>query len=217
MPRQPADPDSLLQPVALEFATALENFGATPQGVLWRNHEGQRLRFQKLLGILGADDSLAGDRVIADLGCGYGALWDMLIAHPAIRTGRYFGYDISEPMLAAARRRVADPRTRFVLGHRLAEPVDYTLVSGTYNLKMDVPNDLWLGLVHASLRDAAAMSRRGLAFNMLAPDRTRPPQRTLYYAHPHAFVEFCREAFGPRVTLVRDYPLAEWTIWVRLD
>ncbi len=38
-----------LAPIAVLYGQRLERFGARPPGVLWRNEDGQRLRFEILV------------------------------------------------------------------------------------------------------------------------------------------------------------------------
>ena len=204
-----------LAPIAVHYTAALQAHGPQPGAVFWRDTEGQRLRFEQLIGILD-DADRAGSLTVNDLGCGYAAMFDFLEDMPFMSDGRYFGYDICEDMVDCAGRRIKDRRAEFQQSLRATRLADYSFVSGTYNLRLDIDDDAWVDYVRASLVDLAAMSRKGLAFNMLAPDRSRRPQKTLYYAEPQPFFDFCRRQLSSRVTLVTDYPLAEWTIWVRL-
>ncbi|MDP6603382.1 MAG: class I SAM-dependent methyltransferase [Rhodospirillales bacterium] len=208
------DAPRLLAPIADYFSRALERHGATPAGVLWRDDAGQRLRFTQLIGIFD-DADRRGGVTINDLGCGYGALFDFLADRPEMAGGSYVGYDICADMLAHARRRITDSRASFVESLRATQPADYALISGTHNLKLDTRDAEWEDFVHKSLIDTWATSRKGLAFNMLGFDRTRRPQASLYYADPMRFYDFCQRHLSSDVTLVHDYPLAEWTMWVR--
>ena len=153
---------------------------------------------------------------INDLGCGYGAMFDFLADLPFMKDGRYRGYDITDDMVECCRQRITDPRASFEHGPRATKIADYSFVSGTYNLRLDIPDEAWLDYIQRSLRDLATMSRKGLAFNMLSHDRSKGPQKTLYYAQPEPLYDFCLRAISPHVTLVTDYPLAEWTIWIKL-
>ena len=209
-----SDAARILAPIAEHFAESLALYGATPPGVLWRNVEGQRLRFEQLVKIFDPAD-LNGGVVVNELGCGYGAMFDYLRDLPAFVGGRYWGYDISAEMLAAAQTRIKDPRAGFMRSHRVLHAADYALISGTYNLLLDTDEDQWLDYVRSSLVDSWAMCRKGLAFNMLRPDRSKAPLATLYYTDPQPFLEFCRRRLAPDVTIVEGYPLAEWTMLIR--
>lgn len=201
----------ILVPVAERYRRRIARYGAGPRGVFWRNAERQRRRFEVLAAIL--DDKERGVTV-NDLGCGYGALFDFLADLPALRGGRYFGYDICPAMLRAARRRSRDPRAVFIDGPRPTRDADYGFAAGTYNLKHHAADATWNAYVKTSLAELWARTRKGLAFNMLSID-SELRQKDLYYGDPGDFLEFCTRALSPDATLLDNLPLTDWTILVR--
>ena len=150
---------------------------------------------------------------INELGCGYGAMFDAFRAEPFQRGGSYWGYDINQRMLAQAEARISDPRARFIHGHEVTREADYSLVSGTYNIKMDADEATWLSFIEQSLSMLWENTRHGLAFNMMSR-LGEHKEKNLYYADPVHFVEFCQQALSPKVCLRHDYHLPEWTIYV---
>ena len=81
-------------------------------------------------------------------------------------------------------------------------------------MRIDASDEDWRTLVQSSLRQLWSRTRKGLAFNMLSHyDRFR--QADLYYGDPCVFFDFCVRSLSPNVTLLHDYPLKEWTIFVR--
>jgi hypothetical protein len=53
---------------------------------------------------------------------------------------------------------------------------------------------------------------------MLTSYADREKQRSdLYYADPMFFFDYCKRRFSPRIALLHDYPLYEFTILVRKD
>ncbi len=202
-----------LAPIAVLYGQRLERFGARPLGVMWRNEDGQRLRFEILVRVV-EDEGKAGGVTINDLGCGYAAFFDFLAPLPVMRGGRYFGYDICEDMVDTARRRVDDPRVSLFQSLIATREADYSFASGTYNLRADVDEGEWTDYVKASLAQLWSRTAKGLAFNMPGADGGSP-EDGLYYGDPQGFLDFCREALSPDATLIDDYPLPEWTILVR--
>lgn len=202
-----------LAPVAQVYAIRLRECGPSARGVFWRHAEGQRLRFEVLSGVFEPDDE-AGGIVVNDLGAGYGALFDFLATRPEMRASRYFGYDICIDMVLEARKRVRDPRATFVESLVATECADYSFVSGTFNMKLDEHDRDWTEYVEDSLVDLWSKTRRGLAFNMLCARTKQRKEKDLYYADWREYAAFCREVLSPNVTLVQDYPLAEFTIYV---
>jgi SAM-dependent methyltransferase len=202
---------AILGTVAHYYAERLRAYGATPQGVDWNSADSQALRFSRLLQVLDGD----GDMSINDYGCGYGALVDYLGG-----TGRqltYSGFDISEPMISAARARHAgSARCSFVSDRARLLPADYTVASGIFNVKLGHSVEEWREYVLQNLAILEALSTRGFAFNMLStysdPDQRR---EDLFYADPLQIFDACKRRFAPRVSLLHDYPLYEFTIIVR--
>jgi SAM-dependent methyltransferase len=152
---------------------------------------------------------------VADLGCGYGALFGFLDERLGRRLASYAGYDINEAMLAAARDHVRDPRARFAHASQPDEVADYAFASGLFNVKLEVTDDEWESHVRATLELLFDSARRAIAFN--APTTHvdwREPR--LYYADPVRYFEWARVALSPQVALLHDYPLFEWTMIVRV-
>ena len=201
--------------VANLYSSSLKAHGLTPKGVGWKDEESQRLRFEKLAQVI---DVRTTDKGISvnDLGCGYGAMFRYLNEIPSVQLTRYYGYDISEEMLTVARQFVADPRAEFIQSSRVTREADYSFVSGTFNVKMEASNELWIEYMKEMLMNLAAMSVRGFAFNILTT-YVDWKQEDLYYADPFMFFDFCKRNISRYVSLLHDYPLFEWTMIVRKE
>lgn len=208
-------PDTLAR-IAATYDDTLRRAGPVPHSVLWHDRPSQMVRFRKLLKVLGED---AGDSglVINDLGCGYGALFAVVRRKRFLRGGRYFGYDLSPDMVAAAARlHRRDPRATFLHASEATEEADFSFASGTYGLRLEVAPDAWECWVHDSLRRLAARSRRGMAFNLL--DARGPDARdTLYYADPARILAFVRDGLGARARIIDTYTPYDFTILCRFD
>lgn len=195
-----------LHPVRELYEKSLREHGPTPPGVGWRDCESQAMRFDRLISILDGDR----DYSVADLGCGYGALYDYLVLRKA-PFRRYVGYDISADMLAHAPQKLQrDCRARLVVGDTVAEPVDYVLASGIFNVRLDADEAGWADYVWRSVESMAEKTRKGFAFNLLTTFVDYREDH-LYYADPGEYLNRCR-ARWPRAVLFHDYPLHEWTI-----
>jgi len=208
----PARPP-ILEPVALNYDRALKHFGPKHKAVAWRDEERQQRRFQIFVGLL-AYDTKRDDVTINDLGCGYGAMFDTFKELPQFSDGTYFGYDISDAMLTAGRQQVSDPRALFINSHQATEMADYSFVSGTYNMKMAAPELAWRNYVEENLVQLWSKTRIGLGFNMLniqSPLR----EKTLYYANPHYFMDFCEKNLDGQIRLIDLLHPNEFVIFVR--
>jgi len=201
-----------LEAISQAFDYRVRNYGETAAGVLWKNDHGQKLRFEILTGLLDAEPS-SGAISINDFGCGYGAFYDFLQGLPQMPDMNYMGFDISPEMIRLAEPRSAIGKAAFALSPLATRDADYTFVSGTFNLRLDAPDEPWNDFIKSSLAHLWSKTTKGLAFNMLATDH-RNKQDGLYYADEMAFLDFCK-GFSEDVTLIDDYPLDEWTIFIR--
>jgi SAM-dependent methyltransferase len=202
---------AIFRTVAQYYDDRLRRFGATPYGVDWNSAESQVLRFSKLLTVV--DDDAAAH--VIDYGCGYGALADYL------RTWRtpvsYQGFDICEAMVQCARAlHTADPLASFTADAAGLRPADFVVASGIFNVKLEQSVHDWRDYVLNTLKAMDALACRGFAFNMLSTCSDLEKRRQdLYYADPLETFDLCRRDFSPRVALLHDYPLYEFTILVR--
>jgi len=201
---------SMLVPVMGAYRRRYRSNGATPKGVFWSNADTVRKRFEVLCRVFDPGDIARGEASITDLGCGYGALYDFLKSHPIIRGGEYRGYDICESLLDACKIRIKDPRASFHLNMRATMPADYSIVSGTFNLKLHANEADWLRYVQASLKSLWQQTDKALAFNML-DNADADPMEGLFFADREAFEAFCRDNLSNDVTVVTDYGLSDFT------
>lgn len=194
------------------YSESLRRHGAAPPGVGWRDPQSHELRFAKLCALLPAPSE--GPLAVNDLGCGYGALYEYL-QNRSYRLGAFHGYDISAPMLEQARQRIG--RADGVTLHQtstLGSDADYSFASGIFNVRMDANEEAWTAHILATLDNLHERSARGFAFNLLTSyvDWKEPH---LYYGDPLRFFDHCKRRYSPRVALLHDYALWEWTMIVR--
>lgn len=193
------------------FINKLSEHSATHRGVDWPSIEAQEIRFLQLLQVI----DVRGRFSLLDFGSGYGGMYDYLV-----RLGHsfhYVGYDIAEPMVAMGRElHMNIPDCWFTSNIEELPIVDYAVVSGAFNIKLDADFDTWTQVVIDALHIMNAHSSRGLAFNMLTKysdlDRMRPD---LYYGDPCFFFDYCKRNFSRNVALLHDYNLYDFTILVR--
>lgn len=198
----------ILADIGRYYSEKLAAHGASPQGVDWNGAESQRLRFDQLVRVIGAE----ADFQINDLGCGYGAFLDYLG-----RDCDYLGVDISAEMIAKAEALHAGrPRCRFLTGRRADRQADYTVASGIFSVRLSASDRDWHAHLLKTLDEMDAGSRRGFAFNCLTSysDAGRM-QDYLYYADPRAVFDHCKTRYSKNVALLHDYGLYEFTILVR--
>jgi SAM-dependent methyltransferase len=199
--------------VAAYYAKKLRDHGATHQGVDWNSDESQVLRFEQFMRIVDPDRRPS----VLDWGCGYGAFAEYLERRGV--PARYVGYDVAPEMIAVARARFggSDDRT-FTDDRGTLTLADITVASGIFNVLADTPRDAWQEYTLDTIRDLAALTRRGLAFNMLTsysdPERM---QDRLFYGDPGFYFDWCKRNLSRHVALLHDYGLYEFTILVRFE
>lgn len=205
----PSDPE--LNKVKHYFTERLERHGATHRGVDYNSAEAQEIRFRQLTKVIDA----GAEYSLLDFGSGYGAMYDYLrsLGHRL----HYVGYDIAESMLVKGRElHPGDPHCLFTARLEEVPTLDYAVVSGTFNMKLDADHEAWTRIVVESLEQMNARARKGLAFNMLTKyseaDKMRPD---LYYGDPCFFFDYCKRRFSRNVALLHDYDLYDFTILVR--
>jgi SAM-dependent methyltransferase len=205
--------DPMLAPVARFFRERVKSFGPTHRAVDYNSRKAQEIRFLQLMKLTTGP----GPYSINDYGCGYGALARFLLDRGHRFT--YCGLDISKEMTDAASRLVPEGASwRFVNDPADLEAADYTVVSGTFNLKLDAPAAEWERLVLACLKEIAGVSRKGFGFNMLTSYSDRELMRAdLYYGDPLFYFDYCKRHFSKDVALLHDYGLYDFTILVRLS
>lgn len=192
------------------YSRTLQCHGATPLGVDWPNVLSQYLRFVQLLKLCRFEQPFS----LNDFGCGYGALLEFLAMRHGDAAVTYRGIDISPAMVGAARVRAADNTLAvFAVGSQCGALADYSLASGTLNVRLGHPLAEWEAYVEAILIDLEASSRIGFAVNFMLPRDEAPAEAGLYRTSPERWQPFC-EQFGG-VELITGYGLREFTLIVR--
>lgn len=202
----------LLGLISQVYDHRLKERGPSANGVFWKNAEGQILRHEILLQIIAPKDLLGGI-TINDLGCGYGALFEMIKSTPLMKDSRYFGNDISAQMIEAAHVRNHEPCATFKQSAQVAQSADYSFASGTFNMFMGADPKLWRDYVFATVQHLWEHTNKGLAFNLLDSSAS-DHLIDLYYADLDEVMDFTH-SLTPHVEVVDDYPLDEWTIYLR--
>ena len=193
------------------FIGKLDEYGAIHRSVDWNSIESQEVRFFQLLKVIDATQKYS----LLDFGSGYGGMYDYLVCLG--HSVHYVGYDIAEPMIAKGRELHPDnPDCWFTSNLEEVPVLDYAVVSGTFNIKLDVDFDTWTKVVIESINQMNTHASKGIAFNLLTKysdaDRMRPD---LYYADPCFFFDYCKRNFSRNIALLHDYDLYDFTILVR--
>jgi len=203
----------IVSDVVAYYEAKLAAHGATARGVDWKDEASQTKRFEQLGRALGFGEPILRCSIL-DFGCGYGAMLPFLQERSF--DGSYVGYDRSPGMVAQAQRvheHVAG--ATFTSDWEAVPPADFVVASGVFNVRLGVPDGLWLDYVVQTLSVLNAKATMGWAANFLTSysdeDHKRPD---LYYADPEAIFDWCKRKASRWVCLLHDYKLYEFTIGV---
>jgi len=202
---------SILPQVASYYATKLEMYGTTSQGVDWNGSASHDQRHRQFLHLLEGNP----DASVIDIGCGFGDFLRFLRSQGF--RGHFTGYDIAASMIEKARQLYGEGEDRqWRIGSEPEEAADFAIASGIFNVKDDVPSESWIDYVTGTLDILARAGRRGFAFNVLSLSSDPEKRRAnLYYADPVAMLDHCLTKYGRSVALLQDYGLYEFTLLVR--
>ena len=176
------------------YKDRLATLGAVPKGVFWRNQSTQTARFDALLSIVRKISPVAHPAV-ADIGCGYGALYKFIQKTPRYQTMRYSGYDINAAMISACADQFADQKDLFAVGKYPSGAVDFCLFSGTFNLCHTDDYELWEDYILHQLAFSWARVRYGLILNITSLE-TAKINNHIFYVNPEAFAKKLASRFG---------------------
>ena len=203
--------DDTLDKISNLYSDNLTEHGDQSKAVGWPTTDSQELRFEKLTQMI--PDTNASFSV-NDYGCGYGAHLEYLLQKKYFVTG-YNGYDLSKEMLSKSKKRLKgfNGDLKLINSSKISTPADFTFVSGTFNVRFEATYDEWKKFIEETLHMINGASIRGFSFNLLSKyvDWEEPH---LFYGAPCYWFDFCKRNFSPKVSLLHDYPLYEWTILV---
>lgn len=196
------------------YADRIKNFGNTAKGVGWKDDSAQEIRFTQLLKVV----ENKTDFSINDYGCGAGQLHKYMLAQ-GYGSYQYSGYDILDEMLQSAKSNIGQDQSVMLAKIESASEMnlsDYSVASGTFNVKGQSSNEEWLNYILHTLSILNEKSRKGFAFNLLTKySDAELMQAHLYYADPLFLFDHCKRSFAKNIALLHDYFQYDFTIIVR--
>src|SRR5689334_8102286 len=87
----------LLKDIDQYYSEKLKKFGATPQGVDWKDAASQNIRFEQLLKLVPGNSAFS----LNDLGCGFGSMFEYMLGK-GYESFHFNGYDLSSEMIDQA-------------------------------------------------------------------------------------------------------------------
>ena len=203
---------NILKDTEKYYTGKVKKHGNSPQGVDWKDEASQYLRFDQLLKIIDTNETFT----LADLGCGYGALFSYMktLTFPDFK---FTGYDLSEEMIKNAQvHNGKGAEFHIIEKTENIGAYDYITASGIFNVKMDHSDEEWHDYILKTLDIMNDRAEKGFAFNVLTKYSDAEFMRDdLHYADPLKLFDYCKTNFSRNVALLHDYELYEFTILVR--
>ena len=169
--------------------------GAQAEGVFWASRLSQHARFEQVLQDMKSEQGTARFS-LADVGCGYGALFDYIRRTEAWREIEYSGVDINQDMIGYCKREHAQHKHRFTTGRGPQRPVDFAVFVGTFNLCHTDDYSLWEGYILRQLKLSWGQVKTGMVLNITSQPEARI-NNNIFYVQPDAFADKLAAAFGP--------------------
>ncbi len=192
------------------YTQKVQEFGTSPRGVDWNSEESQVLRFDQISKVIDFNTPSS----VLDYGCGYGAMLDYF--RDKTTNISYTGLDISEEMIANARKKYDTAAADWKTQLSDTETYDYIVASGIFNVMLETPEADWEKYVLDTLNKMNKHATKGFSFNVLTSYSDKEYMKDyLYYANPSMLFDYCKRNFSKYVAILHDYPLYEFTILVR--
>jgi len=165
----------------------------TPKGVFWNSKLSQDLRLNIILDKIVSN--LKNDKFsIADVGCGYGRLYEIIKERNLDKLIEYNGFDINQEFINFCKNKKGFENGQFTVSSFPLKKADYVIMSGTYNLTPTNNINLWENYIIKNLKSNWHFVGKGMIFNCLIKER-RIIDKTLYYSELSWIKKMCEENF----------------------
>ncbi len=180
--------------ISSAYTQRFKRKGASAEGVFWASEITQIARFEHALIRLG---TIFGNNSyqLADIGCGYGALYAFMRATPRYHSVDYFGVDINASLIAHCQRQFSADAHRFRRGRCPQQMVDASLFIGTFNLCHTDDYSLWEDYICTQIALSWQQTKTAMVVNMTS---LKQPQirNNIFYAEPERFASMLETRFG---------------------
>ena len=192
------------------FRKTFNDHGESSEGLDYNGRQSHYLRLGVLVNELNAFENFS----INDLGCGFGSLLDALYGSGR-NNSDYTGYDLVEEMILLGQKNwtAKNPRLKFISGGTEAlKMADYSVASGTFNIKQDSSHDDWHNYVLECLKDMMLHTKIKLVVNFLTSYSDEEYMREdLYYPDPREMFDFGMKLTGS-AAIRHNYGLYDFTL-----
>ena len=171
-----------------------DDYNNTPKGVFWNSKLSQDLRLNiildKILKIAKSEEFS-----IADIGCGYGRLYEIIKQRNLDVKVQYYGFDINKKLINFCKKNKDFKNVEFAISALPFKITDYVVMSGTYNLTPTNNIPLWEEYIIKNLTSNWQLVKKGMIFNCLIKEK-KEINKSLYYTELSWIKRICENNFG---------------------
>ena len=170
------------------------NYNNTPKGVFWNSKLSQDLRLNIILDKI-LKNSKNDEFSIADIGCGYGRLYEIIRERKLDRKVQYHGFDINDKLINFCKNNQDFKNVQFSINSFPFKITDYVVMSGTYNLTPTNNISLWEDYIIKNLTSNWKLVKKAMIFNCLIKEK-KEINKALYYTELSWLKRICENNFG---------------------
>ena len=176
------------------YTNRLMKYGNTPQGLFWKNSFTQIHRFELIITALNKYHNLK-KFIICDIGCGYGKFLEFLRNKLNKSNFVYQGCDLNNRLINHCARNYSDENCKFYKKSLPRGIVDFSVMSGTFNLSVTNDINIWEKYILKNLTSIWKQTNKIMAFNLLNQNE-RKIKQGLYYTNKNWIKDICEQNFG---------------------
>ena len=170
-----------------------DNYNNTPKGVFWNSKLSQDLRLNIILDKI-LKNTKNEKTSIADIGCGYGRLYEIIKERNLDNKVQYYGFDINQKLINFCKNNKDFQNVEFAINTCPFKKTDYVVMSGTYNLAPTNNIPLWEDYIIKNLTSNWKLVKKAIIFNCLIKEK-KEINKALYYTELLWIQKICEENF----------------------
>jgi len=200
--------------ISSAYTQRFKRKGASAEGVFWASKITQIARFEHALSQLSMIFGKSNSYQLADIGCGYGALYDFIRATPRYHLIDYYGIDINTSLIKHCQNQFNSASKKFRRGRYPVKPVDACVFIGTFNLCHTDDYALWEDYICQQIAQSWKQTKTAMVVNMTS---LKQPQirNDIFYAEPERFASMLQHHFGDTVFSTTRYLTDDTSFVVR--
>ena len=171
-----------------------DTFNNTPKGVFWNSKLSQDLRLNIILDKI-LQNTISEKISIADIGCGYGRLYEIIKNRNLDNKVQYYGFDINQKLINFCKNNKDFKNVEFAISALPFKKTDYVVMSGTYNLTPTNNILLWEDYIIKNLTSNWKLVEKAMIFNCLIKEK-KEINKALYYTELSWIKRVCENNFG---------------------